>query len=119
MQSSVQYLTIFSNLVPYMVFFKLYREKYINTYYYPFSRPLSVDKVLMSTYRSPWSSSISANLGQAFSSCSRTHKALWTSEFSYNEFSKSPNMGTTDRFLNGEMLSMSSRSRLGKKKYIK
>lgn len=40
------------------------------------------------------------------------HRMLCASEFSYREFSMRPNTGIIQRFLNGEIFSISSRSRL-------
>lgn len=41
------------------------------------------------------------------------HRMLCTKEFSYREFSIRPNTGMMQRFLKGEIFSISSRSRLG------
>lgn len=79
---------------------------------YPFSMPLRVERVLKSTQSSPWSSRMSASLGQALRSCSSIHRMLCTNEFSYREFSIRPNTGIMQRFLKGEIFSISSRSRL-------
>lgn len=40
------------------------------------------------------------------------HRMLCAREFSYREFSMRPNTGIIQRFLNGEIFSISSRSRL-------
>lgn len=40
------------------------------------------------------------------------HRMLCAREFSYREFSMRPNTGIMQRFLNGEIFSISSRSRL-------
>lgn len=88
------------------------QQKKSNNATYLASSPLSVAKVLQSTYNKPLSKSMSAILEQEFMICSRKQKELCNRMQSWREFSIRPRTGITHHFWKSPAFFTSSRSKL-------